>query len=237
MQLECTVGYPRHKVSWQVATAVTALMRRVRRVRAWRVTPQRWNHNIHYHPTLLKYVPSGPLRGLDVGCGEGILARELRHKMDHVTGIDMDEPSVELARRETPEGAVEYVVGDFLEYPFAPSSFDVIVSVATLHHMDARAGLDRMRLLLRPGGTLAVLGLADSRLPRDLLSEAAAALTNLRYRVTRTYWEHSAPKVWTSPVSYAEMRKIATAALPGRRFRRHLLWRYSIVWKKPGAST
>lgn len=204
------------------------------------MTRERWNHNIHYHPTLLENVPSGPLRGLDVGCGEGILARELRRKIDHVTGIDLDAPSVELARRQSPDSAVgdvDYVVGDFLEYPFAPASFDVIVSVATLHHMDARAGLDRMRLLLRPGGTLAVLGLARAKMPQDLLPEAAAVLTNLRYRMTKTYWEHSAPTVWPPPVSYAQMRKIATAALPGRRFRRHLLWRYSIVWKKAGAST
>jgi len=36
-----------------------------------------WNHNIHYHPMILGALGSGRDRVLDVGCGEGILAREL----------------------------------------------------------------------------------------------------------------------------------------------------------------
>lgn len=31
------------------------------------------------------------------------------------------------------------------------------------------------------------------------------------------------------------MRRIAAATVPGARFGRHLLWRYSLVWAKPGA--
>ena len=29
------------------------------------------------------------------------------------------------------------------------------------------------------------------------------------------------------------MRRIAAQELPGVRYRRHLLWRYSLVWTKP----
>ena len=54
------------------------------------------------------------------------------------------------------------MISDFLEYPFEHESFDFITSVATLHHMDATAALTRMRTLLRPGGALAIPGLAPS---------------------------------------------------------------------------
>ena len=130
--------------------------------------PPRWNHNTHYHPLILGAVPDGCQRSLDVGCGEGMLTRDLRRIVPHVTGIDRDAASIDVARRQDEGGAVEYVVGDFMTHPFAPASFDHIASIAALHHMDAGAALERMRALLAPGGTLAIVGLARNRYPSDL---------------------------------------------------------------------
>jgi 2-polyprenyl-3-methyl-5-hydroxy-6-metoxy-1,4-benzoquinol methylase len=193
----------------------------------------RWNHNTHYHRVILGALGMGCGRVLDVGCGEGILVRELRRVCEQVTAIDLDAASIDLARRSDPLGEVEYVVGDFLTHPFAPTSFDAVVSVAALHHMDAYTALERMRQLLRPAGTLAVVGLARSRLPADLPVDLAAVLANLAYRARKGYWEHSAPTVWPPPATHADMRRIADQQLPGVRYRRHLLWRYSLMWTKP----
>jgi SAM-dependent methyltransferase len=196
------------------------------------MTVERWNHNLHYHSVLLEALPADAQRALDVGCGEGTLTRELQ--ADEVVGSDLDPPSIELAR-ETSGPDIAYVLGDVLTHPFEPESFDAVVSVATLHHVDARAGLIRMRELLAPGGTLALLGLARSQLPRDLPREVVAAAVNRVHMARRTYWEHSAPMVWPPPETYAGMRRIVAGVLPGARFRRHLLWRYSLVWTKPAA--
>lgn len=190
---------------------------------------ERWNHNIHYHSRVLRAVPRGAERALDVGCGEGMLARELRRLVPHVTGLDPDEPSIEQARRQP--GDVEYVVGDVLTHPFAPGSFDVVACVATLHHMDAAAGLRRMRELLRPGGVLVVIGCARSSLPRDLPRELAAVAGNAVLRAGKSYWEHPSPVLWPPPVTYGQMRQLAAELLPGSVYRRHLLWRYSITWR------
>ncbi|WP_202870409.1 methyltransferase domain-containing protein [Kribbella sp. VKM Ac-2571] len=38
------------------------------------------------------------LSALDIGCGEGLLTRKLRRVVPQVTGIDLDIPSLELAR-------------------------------------------------------------------------------------------------------------------------------------------
>jgi SAM-dependent methyltransferase len=162
-----------------------------------------------------------------------MLARRLAQRVQRVAGIDRDAASIELARRLDQDGKIDLICGDFLTYPFAPASFGMITSVAVLHHMDARAALHRMSQLLVPGGTLAIVGLARSRLPADLPWDAAAVLANMGYRLTRTYWEQPSPTVWPPPCSYAEMRALARQALPGVRYRRRLLWRYSVIWVKP----
>jgi len=99
--------------------------------------------------------------------------------------------------------------------------------------MDPGAALARMSQLLAPGGTLVVVGLARSRLP-DLPRDAVAVITNLGHRVTKGYWQHPSPTVWPPPHSHPEIRVLAGETLPGARYRRHLLWRYSLVWVKPG---
>ncbi|MFI7130957.1 class I SAM-dependent methyltransferase [Nonomuraea sp. NPDC050153] len=194
-------------------------------------TGRRWNHNIHYHPRILDAVPDGARRALDVGCGEGMLARELRRTVPGVTGIDLDATSIDQARGHPDD--VEFILGDFLTHPFEPASFDVVASVATLHHLDAATGLARMRDLLRPGGVLAVVGLARSTMPNDLPRDLAGVAVGTLHRAVKGLWHHPSPIVWPPPATYAQMRALATEVLPGSEYRRHLLFRYSIIWRKP----
>lgn len=192
----------------------------------------RWNHNLHYHPMILNAVPAGCERALDVGCGEGTLTRQLRQSVPHVTGIDIDAASVELAQAHPDATDIDYVQGDFLTDAFEPASFDLVASVACLHHMDAMT-LARMRDLVSPGGVLAVIGLARSQHPVDLPREVAAVVAHRLHRLTKHYWQHPSPTVWPPPETYASMRTLAERVLPGVRYRRHLLWRYSLVWVNP----
>lgn len=194
----------------------------------------RWNHNLHYHPIVFDALPASCRRVLDVGCGEGTLTRQLRGKFPELVGIDLDLASIELAREQDYTDDIQYLVGDFLTHPFEPESFDAVVSVAALHHMDAAAALTRMRDLLRPGGVLVVIGLAGSKFPRGLPLDAAAVVVSRLYRLRRGYWQHPSPTIWPPPLTYAEMRTLTRALLPQSRFRRHLLWRYSLKWSKPG---
>jgi SAM-dependent methyltransferase len=191
----------------------------------------RWNHNIHYHPLILSAIPPGCSSALDIGCGEGILARELSQLIPKVTGIDLDEPSLQLAREQDAGREISFVVGEFLTYPFE-GTFGFITSVAALHHMDMRQALTRMARLLSPGGTLAVIGLARSRIPADLPADLAGAALHRVHLASRDYWQHSAPMVWP-PETYRSAKRVAPSVRPGVRYRRRLLWRYSLVWSKP----
>ena len=195
--------------------------------------PPRRNHNTHYHPLILGAVPDGCRRSLDVGCGEGMLARDLRRVVPHVTAIDRDPASIDEARRQDAGGDVEYVLGDFMTHPFEPASFDHIASNAALHHMDAAAALERMRRLLTPGGTLAIVGLARKRYPADLPFALAGAVGHRVHTLSKPCWEDAAPRVWPPRATFAETRRLARRVLPGVHYRRLLLFRDALVWTKP----
>jgi ubiquinone/menaquinone biosynthesis C-methylase UbiE len=195
---------------------------------------RRWNHNIHYYPLVLGAVLPGCQRVLDVGCGEGMLARQLACRVPHVVGIDQDAASIEAACGQGRDGRIEFVHGNFLTYPFPPASFGLIACVAALHHVDAAAALARMSCLLAPGGSLVIVGLARSRLP-DLPWDATAVIADRVHRVTKGYWQHPSPTVWPPPHTYRQIRVLAGETLPGVRYRRHLLWRYSLVWVQPAS--
>ena len=207
------------------------------------VAPERWNHNAHYHGVILKAVPPGCAPALDVGCGTGALTRRLRRSVPHVAGIDRDQRSVELARAHPGAGDIGYLLADFLASPFEPESFGLITSVASLHHMDAGAALARMRDLLRPGGVLAVVGLARGASPADMgLSVPAAAGHQLHRAASARQHRgvaarpaaYQPPVIWPPPLTYRENRRLAARVLPGARYRRRLYWRYSLIWVKPG---
>jgi ubiquinone/menaquinone biosynthesis C-methylase UbiE len=195
----------------------------------------RWNHNLHYGLQLLERVPPKASDALDVGCGEGWFVRRLRAQLPHVTGIDPDENSLALARAqlEVSGEGIEYLHGDFLGYPFAPASFDVITAIASLHHMDESAALRRMAELLRPGGFLGVVALARSHTPLDFAYDLAGAFTTRAHKLSRSYWETPAAKIWPATSTYAQLRTISQMILPGCRFRRHAMWRCSVSWTKP----
>jgi 2-polyprenyl-3-methyl-5-hydroxy-6-metoxy-1,4-benzoquinol methylase len=195
---------------------------------------ERWNHNIEYHRVIHAALDPNLASVLDVGCGDGLLAAELARRGASVTAIDRDAASIERARDSASDAGVEFVVGDFLADPFAPASFDAVVSVAAVHHMDERMAFGRMAELVRPGGTVAVVGLARSRRPKDVGWDVAGAVaTRVARRRHGGYWESDAPTVWPPPTSYRDIERLAADVLPGSTFRRHLMWRYSIVWTKP----
>jgi SAM-dependent methyltransferase len=197
-----------------------------------RVTPPRppWNNNIHYHALIARALPTDCRRVLDVGCGEGILTRSLAQRVPEAIGIDVDRDVLARASERDLDRTVTWVVGDFLMHPFEPGSFDAVVSVAVLHHVDAAAGLRRMADLVRPGGVVAVIGLARRSWPRDLPLDLLGAAASRLYQARRGRYPQGAP-----PMSYHQIRGVVRATLPGADFRRRLLLRYSVSWRKPPA--
>ncbi|GAA2323150.1 hypothetical protein GCM10010149_90460 [Nonomuraea roseoviolacea subsp. roseoviolacea] len=53
------------------------------------------------------------------------------------------------------------------------------------------------------------------------------------HRARKGLWHHPPPTAWPPPVTYGQMRGLAAELLPGSEYRRHLLLRYSVVWREP----
>jgi SAM-dependent methyltransferase len=193
---------------------------------------------------IIEAIPPGCDRALDVGCGTGALTRGLKRFVPQVTGIDRDGRSIELARAHPEADGIGYLLGDFLATPLPPASFGLVASVASLHHMDAEAALRAMTDLLHPGGVLAVVGLARGLTAADL-ALAIPAVIGTRARLAASAWQcrragaagvavYQPPIVWPPPLTYRDIRRLAARVLPGAHYHRHLYWRYSLVWTKPG---
>ena len=119
-----------------------------------------------------------------------------------------------------------------LDASLEPASFDAVVCVAALHHMDAARSLERFAHLVRAGGVVAVIGLAADAWS-DMPLAAVGLTARLALGLVRGHWEHSAPMCWPPPLTYRQMKALSERVLPGVHYRRYLLSRYSLVWRKP----
>src|SRR3984957_16201105 len=137
--------------------------------------PAYWNQNVHYQPVILNAVPPGCQTALDVGCGDGLLAARLAERCAEVTGIDRDPRMIAQARAQQARARTTFIEADFLTHPFPEASFDFVCANTSLHHMDFTAALTTMARLLRPGGRLAVVGLAADKSIADILKAAPPA--------------------------------------------------------------
>jgi demethylmenaquinone methyltransferase/2-methoxy-6-polyprenyl-1,4-benzoquinol methylase len=110
-------------------------------------------------------------RALDVCCGTGDLALELRRRMGsgaHVTGVDFSEEMLELAREKSRSQGldVSYVSGNALELAFPDSSFDVAtVGFGVRNLVDLDRGIGELARVVRPGGRVAILEITTPRRP------------------------------------------------------------------------
>lgn len=77
-------------------------------------------------------------RVLDLGCGFGwhcIYAVE--HGAQHVTGIDISEKMLEVAREKNSSPLIEYKCMAIEDFDFQPESYDIVISSLTFHYLES----------------------------------------------------------------------------------------------------
>lgn len=202
-----------------------------------------WTANNHYHDLLLSHVPRNCEHALEIGCGTGAFARELARRCQRVLGLDLSAEMIRVARSRSGEFKnLEFQLADAMRYDFPQSHFDFICSIATLHHVDQRQLLVKMRDTLKPGGVLVVLDLvaSESLMDRvlDVIGFGVSPMLRLIHNgrlqpppEVRKAWEQHGKHDSYSTVT--QMRALAHEFLPGATVTRQLFWRYLLVYLKP----
>jgi SAM-dependent methyltransferase len=124
---------------------------------------------------------------LDVGCGTGIEARQLKAAGCTVLGVEPDARMAEFARRT----GIEVEVATFETWDAAGRTFDAVVAGQSWHWVDPDAGAAKAARVLRPGGHLTLFWHVFQ--PPTAVAEAQA-----------TVYQRVVPD---SPIDFAAMRK------------------------------
>lgn len=94
---------------------------------------------------------------LDLGCGSGEPAAVAIAKAHQITGVDISQTQIDLARGNVPTGV--FLRGDAGSVDFPDASFDAVISFYTLEHLpraEHETVLARIHRWLRPGGYLLI---------------------------------------------------------------------------------
>ena len=106
-------------------------------------------------PLVARHV-QGARRVLDVGCGEGQVARRIAGTGAEVVGVDPTAAQVEMARQRA--GGPRYVRAGAEALPCRDGSFDTVVVCLALEHVDAfETAIDEVARVLEPGGRFILL--------------------------------------------------------------------------------
>ncbi len=128
---------------------------------------------------------------LDIGCGGGILAEAMAAKGARVTGIDMAEASLEVARLHLLESGLEvnYVHSTAEQHcPEHPQHYDVITCMELLEHVpDPTSIITAAASALKPDGKLLLSTLNRNRKSFMLAIVAAEYIMQMLPKGTHDY--------------------------------------------------
>ena len=202
-----------------------------------------WTANNHYHAFLLRHVPANCEEALEIGCGTGAFARQLAKRYGHVTAIDFSAEMIRVARERSRRFVnLQFEMADVMTWDFPKSRFDFICTIATLHHLDQRELLPKIRHALKPRGVLVILDLVQSSTAVERMLDVIGLGVSSGLRLihngrlqpppeVRKAWEQHGKHDHYATIK--QMRTLADEILPGASVKRHLLWRYTLVYQKP----
>jgi ubiquinone/menaquinone biosynthesis C-methylase UbiE len=97
---------------------------------------------------------------LDVACGPGLVTCEFATHAEHVTGIDITQRMIELAKERQKDKSLTnltWQIGDVLPLPFPDMQFSIVLTRYTFHHfLNPKAVLSEMIRVCKPGGKIMV---------------------------------------------------------------------------------
>lgn len=204
--------------------------------------PDSWDHNQQYQGHMLKQIKNRCKDGLDIGCGTGEMTRKLAEKCENVIGIDVAPGMIKEALARTHNKRIHYFRGDaeaFLKE--AQQEYDVIVSIAAFHHMDYEYMLSLCKNALKKDGLLVLQDLYHEDTMYFKALSLLGALMNpvfMLFRTGKLKTSQDHNNVWKGHCeddeynSIAELKEMASRQLGNFKIKRHLFWRYTLIYRK-----
>lgn len=185
-----------------------------------------WNHNSELYPQVAELISDCKVV-LDVGCGDGTLARYLVEQGHQVVGVDRSPDALP----DDVPGA-HFELADANNLPYGYDSFDAAVAVAALHHnREQGLVLSEMRRVLRPGGRIVVVGLAADKSMADFAAAAKDAATAKWRERGKELWHPDVPEA-EPQLSWDETRQLFSEYLEGSTWERVGTFRYLATWQR-----
>ena len=82
---------------------------------------------------------------VDIGCGSGVLVRQLAGLGARVVGVEISEQQLATAVASDGDAGARYIIGSGQQLPLADASVDLAVFMRTLHHVPPAELLDALR--------------------------------------------------------------------------------------------
>lgn len=162
---------------------------------------KRWRHP---RQRVLEMCKGGAL--LDIGCSSGGFLRTLKNKDWELHGIEISPNEAAMAAEST---GAQVFVGNILDAPFAPQSFDVITGLHVMEHVyNPQEVIGKIWQWLKPGGVLYL------QIPN---------IDGLEAHLLRSYWfglelprhlHHFSPKTLRRLATFADFEEVLVATLP-----------------------
>ena len=190
-----------------------------------------WNHNLAYNSWINKRIKKRS-KILDVGCGKGYLDFYLYDGNRSITGIDIDTSNIKYDKKSYSK--IRFIKDDFLCHDFKNEKFDVIIFVASIHHMDERKALEKTKQLLNKNGVVIIVGLSKPSSIADWLIEFGRIVPSsiiCKFKRMQTSEDLNINVNYNLP-SMCDLKSLYRKEIPGYKLRYGLYYRYLLYWIK-----
>jgi len=134
----------------------------------------------------LKKLSRDQIIWLDVGCGDGIILREVMKRLKNnirvkLLGLDIAKSKLQRLKHNCPQ--VDVIVGDALNIPFKNNSLSIVTCFELIEHFEKEEGIRILREIHRvllPRGIL-ILSTPSYYSPREYLARKSGNLGEHKY--------------------------------------------------------
>ncbi|KAJ2751463.1 trans-aconitate methyltransferase 1 [Coemansia pectinata] len=145
---------------------------------------------------LLGYHVGKRVRAADIACGPGTFTVDLSSEFDHVLGVDPSLSMIESARNNAHANGIaniEYKQGFGESLPIATDTVDLLTVMQGAHWFKFANFLTEVQRVLRPGGTLVLVGYGYPEItnwPESMEGRGFARTLAMDRRLLGNYWDN-----------------------------------------------